>query len=182
MYTTVIHTYTAPKTAKVTNMSITPNFSWLARWHHPLWLVVEWRMKSSFSFLAVFPFSTKWVQSSGHASSVVWEEKKTDKTYCRTNTFPFNRSSYKIFMSFNKGVGRDDLIVSSQKKWNYQNMNPPWNMIKYRFNFSTSILILASDYLRSMKFLRISCSKYYIKCYVKETLQWYCLFFKTDST
>ena len=74
--TTVIHTYTAPKTAKVTNMSITPNFSWLARWHHPLWLVVEWRMKSSFSFLAVFPFSTKWVQSSGHASSAVWEEKK----------------------------------------------------------------------------------------------------------
>ena len=104
------------------------------------------------------------------------KKKKTDETYCRTNTFPFNRSSYKIFMSFNKGVGRDDLIVSSQKKWNYQNMNPPWNMIKYRFNFSTSILILASDYLRSMKFLRISCSKYYIKCYVKETLQWYCLF------
>ena len=66
-------------------------------------------------------------------------------------------------MSFNKGVGRDDLIVSgvvSQKKWNYQNMNPPWNMIKYRFNFSIRILILASDYLRSMKFLRISCSKY----------------------
>ena len=92
------------------------------------------------------------------------KKKTVDKTYCRTNTFPFNRSSYKIFMSFNKGVGRDDLIVSgvvSQKKWNYQNMNPPWNMIKYRFNFSTSILILASDYLsylRSMKFLRITSS------------------------
>ena len=47
------------------------------------------------------------------------KKKTVDKTYCRTNTFPFNRSSYKIFMSFNKGVGRDDLIVSgvvSQKK------------------------------------------------------------------